>query len=133
MTEQEVDRIISAIERKEGKSESSKVVEAIFKFVSTASLALVMWVLSTVNSVQKDIVQLSTDAQYMRTSLTKMEAFTDKPRFTQENYDAQTLPIINALNSLTETVSQMEKRLSTMDLERQKMYLAITALENKKK
>lgn len=132
MQKNEIAEIVKAISESTGKSESSKILDTVIKFISTASFALVMWVLSTVNAMQKDMVQLGSDASYMRTSLAKMETFTDKPRFTQENYDAQTLPIMTAINSLTESINQIHARMSTMDLERQKMHLQITALENKK-
>jgi len=132
MQKNEIAEIVKAINDSTGKTESSKILDTVIKFISTASFALVMWVLSTVNAMQKDMVGLSSDAAYMRNSLAKMEAFSSEPRFTQANYDTQTLPILNALTTLTEAIDQMEKRLNNSDLERQKLLISIQALEKKK-
>ena len=132
MQKNEIEEIVKAISAVTNKSGSGNVLDMVIKFISTASFALVMWVLSTVNAMQTEMVKLSTDATYMRSSLQKMETFTDKPRFTQEHYDAQTMPLINAMGMLTDALASIEKRMNSNDLDRQKMLIAIQALEMKK-
>jgi len=114
-------------------AQSNKTMDMVFKFISTVSLALVGWVLTSVNAMQKDMVQLSADAQYMRSAIVKMEDFTSKPRFTQEHFDSQSVPLVKALNLLTDAVEDIENRLNKMDLERQKIQLDISVLQSQKK
>lgn len=134
MSQSEIDRIAEAVKalEKDRKSDTMKLSEVIFKFISTASLALVMWVLSTVNAMQKDIIQLSSDAQYMRQSLEKLDKFTEQPRFTQENFDLRITPLVSAISSINTSLESIQKRNSDADLTLQKLRLDIEALERKK-
>jgi len=133
MTSKESDRIIDAIkENKPESSEGMKYADLIFKGLSTLSFALVAWVLSTVNAMQKDMVQITSDAQYMRNSLAKMEDFTREPRFTQESFDLRMSPLVASMQGLVTSIESIQKRNSEADLTIQKLKLDIDALERKK-
>lgn len=119
--EELVNAIIQAMKQ---KPEGMKVTEVIFKMVSTLSLGLVMWVLTTVNAMQKDMVQVTSDIQYMRSNVEKLEDFTDKPRFTQEHFDLQMSPVLKSINLVIEDAATLKKRqediatrLRTVELE----------------
>jgi len=127
MTDSEVKMIVDGL--KEGMpkpdTSASKMADTAFKFVSTVSLALVYWVLTTVNAMQKDIVQLSADAQYMKVALDKLEDFTAKPIFTKEDFESARSSSLTKISENRNAIIAIEKRLNQFDLKMQRIENAI--------
>lgn len=127
--EELVNAIISAMNRE--KPEGMKITEIIFKMVSTASLALVMWVLTTVNAMQRDMVQVTSDIQYMRSNVEKLEDFTSKPRFTQEHFDLQMSPVLKSINLVIEDAATLKKRQEDISSRLRQIEIDVNNLKKK--
>jgi len=125
MTAQEKQELIDAVKRN-SQSEGMKITEVVFKFISTLSMALVMWTLSTVNSMQKDMIALSSDAKYMREAMTDLKAFTAQPHFTQEDFDSQIKPMIQAITLNTDAVTQLKLHSADVDLKIQQLQFDVS-------
>ena len=131
MTTKEAQELVEAI-KKNSQSEGMKITEVVFKFISTLSMALVMWTLTTVNSMQKDMIQLSSDASYMREAISDMKQFTSKPRFTQEDYDSQMKPIIQAIAKNTDDLQSLKLHSADVDLKIQQLLHDVADSKRKK-
>ena len=121
MTKQETLEIVQAINTSQP---GNKMVDLAFKFVSAASLALLLWTLTSVNMMQLDIVELSSNAVYTRMSLEKLEDFTDQPRFTRENFDEAIKQHMQEINQNTKAIEDHEDRLDKLDLQIQQLQLS---------
>lgn len=129
MKKEEADRIIQSIEKANRKDDSTRLIESIFKLVSTASLALVMWVLTTVNAMQKDLVKQSSDVAYMRNSIEKLENFTNIPRFTEEHFNMKMVPIEKAIQSNSEAIISLSSKASDRDARIQEILIELNKLK----
>ena len=123
MTNTELEKITTAIKEanKNAHPESSKLLDFTFKIISALSLALVGWTLTSVNSMQQDVVRLSSDAVYMRNSLEKLDNFTSQPRFTKEDFDIGITPMVTKMAAHELDITAIEKRLNTIDLKIQQL------------
>lgn len=129
MKKEEADRIIQSIEKANKKDDSTKLIESIFKLVSTASLALVMWVLTTVNAMQKDLVKQSSDVAYMRNSIEKLEDFTNIPRFTEEHFNMKMVSVEKAIQSNSEAIISLSSKASDRDAKIQEILIELNKLK----
>lgn len=80
------------------KRDSYDIPDLAFKSLSTITMLLVVWIFSTVNDMQKSVSNIQIDNEYTKTSVQKISDFTEKPRFTQDDFNNRIEPIIKQLN-----------------------------------
>jgi len=131
MTDKQVTALVDQLKRN-SPSEGMKITEVVFKFISTLSMALVMWTLTTVNSMQKDMIQLSSDAAYMRQAISEMKQFTAEPRFTQEDFDSQIKPLIQSITINTDATTLLKLHSADIDLKIQQLQFDVADAKRKK-
>lgn len=116
MTPDELNKILDAVKPKE-KSENIKMTELFFKAITTASLALVVWLFSNVSEMQKDIVEIKSDVNYTKENVAKIEGFAASPRYTQKDHDSDVLPILNSLERISNNMRNLDSQEGEMEKE----------------
>lgn len=124
MTKADLEQITKAIaSSKDNKgSDQAKYIDWLFK----ALIAILVWLgtemKGDVNVLKENVSKMATERVYSERDMEEFKSFISKPRFTREEYDILTTPIINNINKnslelkmLGQDKNDMDKRL--MDLE----------------
>ena len=131
MTQEEIRELATAL--KTEKSESSKMSETFFKFISTASFALVAWLFSNSNQMQKDIVEIKSDTKYTNQKVEKIENFTQEPRFTKDDFLTGISPIIKNIENLNVKTDDSGEKIDQFQKKYQEIEIRLQMLEMKNK
>ncbi len=120
---------------KKGKHSGDKnnLFDMAFKGLSSLTLLLVVWIFSTVNDMQQKVSNMELDNGYTKESLETIKEFTEKPRFTRDDFDQNMAPVIKQLNTNT---AELNTRSAFIDETRDKlirMEIRIESLEKDNK
>ena len=77
----------------ESSNDKASVVDSVVKVLVTISTAGILWLLTSVSTMQTDIATLSTQQQKTMLNMKKLERFTEQPRFTHDNFQQAIAPI----------------------------------------
>lgn len=129
MTSEQINQLAQAIRPQ--KSESQKMTDMVFKAFSTLSLALIAWTLNTVNDLKTDVSELKINQQYVSKAIGELESFTDKPRFTSEDFERAVIPLTNQLNQNTSELNSRNSFMDKTDAKLQQLDMEIQLLKSK--
>lgn len=111
------------------KSESSKMTDMIFKAFSTISLGLIMWTLNTIQYVKEEVQDVKKDQEYSIQEMKYFKSFTEKPRFTAEDFQQRIIPLTNQLNMNTAELNSRVDYMSKTDSRLQELELEVRILK----
>lgn len=123
MTNEDIKKIVSGlIESQHKENEKSKIIDWLFK----ALIGVIVWIgiglRNDVDILKQDVSKISTERVYSDRDMEAFKEFIAKPRFTKEDYDNYTTPLINSvnkntleLNARSQFISDTEKRLLKLE------------------
>lgn len=140
MNDQQFEALIGALNKPE-PSENSKMLGNAWKGMSTIGLALTIWIFTTTQSLDKSSAVMEKGVQSNTEALNKLTVFSEKPRFTQDDYNLQIQPLIGELNKLNKSleahnsfsvdiISKFQKLEKENDNRFQSLEMEISLLKN---
>ena len=83
-----------------------------FKALTTITMMLTIWVVSSVSDMSATISNIKIDNEYTKSSVEQIKKFTEQPKFTLEDFNGRIEPIIKQLNANT---SELNARSGFME------------------
>jgi hypothetical protein len=117
------------------QSDQNKMLENVWKVVSTIGLALTFWIFTTTQQLDKRTAVMSTNQEKNTEELTrlnlKVDGFTEKPRFTQDDFNTQLGPVLSEISKINQELDSREKFMDDTENRFQSLELKISVLQNK--
>ena len=83
------------------------VMDIVFKGISTLALALILWIFSTTNQLKQDVEVIKNNDKWTTEMMTKFREYSEKPRFTNDDFSRGVTPLIDNINKNT---TELNKR-----------------------
>lgn len=80
---------------------NNSIGNLVFKIISGVSLAMITWIFNSVNELKQDVSNMQLENGYTKRAVEVINDFVEKPRFTLDDYNQRTEPIIKQLNKNT--------------------------------
>ena len=134
MTPEQFNTLLDAI-KSNSKSDSSKMLDNVWKVASTIGLALILWIFQTTQSLDKRTAVMEqgmlNNTKGLQEIQAKVDTFTEKPRFTQEDFNNQISPIISSIQGLSNEIKGIEDREKTNDTRIQSIELQLSLMQQR--
>jgi hypothetical protein len=111
-------------------SENAKMMDMLWKIASAAALGMLAWTVSTVNKLQQEVGNISKDQEYTTKAVEKFNNFTEKPRFTEDDFSQKIIPLTNQVNANTIELNSRDNFMEKTGNDIQKMQLQIQLLQS---
>ena len=94
---------LAANEKKDraGTFSGTDLGDMAFKALTTITMMLTIWVVSSLQDLSQTVSNIQIDNEYTKTSVESIKLFTEKPRFTEEEFNSKIEPLIKQLNMNT--------------------------------
>lgn len=117
-------------------TQGNKLVDIILKIATAISTAGILWLGSTMITVNERIIKMEIQQDYANEQIREIKTFTEKPRFTEEDDNIKLSPIIRKLaeQELTNSraqdwMNEQESLFVRFELQLQQIQNDIRALE----
>lgn len=134
MTPEQFNTLLDAI-KSNHKSDSTKMLDNVWKVASTIGLALILWIFQTTQSLDKRTAVMEqgmlNNTKGLQEIQAKVDTFTEKPRFTQENFNSQISPILTTIQSLNSELKNVEDAAEKSEGRLQTIELQISLMQQK--
>ncbi|MEM7485028.1 MAG: hypothetical protein AAF348_07450 [Bacteroidota bacterium] len=134
MTEEQFKILLNAVNNNQ-KSDSTKMMDNLVKVAIALLLGATTWIFSSVQNVSTETAVMSSHVSANTEKLNeidnKVDAFTVKPRFTQDDFTRQMSPFISELNNINEELDDRKKFMSETENKFQSLELKMSVLKNK--
>lgn len=106
---------------------SPRLADTIWRGISTLSLMLIVWTLSTVNELKQDRTADKLEISYLKEGIDEIKeavkVFTSEPRFTQGSFNDQIQPLSNTvsrhdlqIDNISPILSDIQERLIRVEI-----------------
>ena len=127
---------IIALSVNTNSTQGNKLVDIILKIATAISTAGILWLGSTMITVNERIIKMEIQQDYANEQIREIKTFTEKPRFTEEDDNIKLSPIIRKLaeQELTNSraqdwMNEQESLFVRFELQLQQIQNDIRALE----
>ena len=113
MTETDVNKIVEAIkESRHKETEKTKIIDWLFKALIGVLVYLGMGMQKDISILKTDVQKLTTEKVFNDKDMQALKDFTEKPRFTRDDFDSAILPLLNQINLNT---TELNLRKATLN------------------
>lgn len=97
------------------KPQQPPFVDLFFKGVATVSMALILWIFSTTDSLKNDVSIMKNNIEHINSDLKELKSFAKQPRFTYDDFLNNINPIITNVNKNTLELNQRNEFMKDVE------------------
>lgn len=134
MTEDQLKVILTAVEKTTKKSDNAKMSDNLVRIGGAVALGLITWIFTTTQKLENKVGIMQTTQEFNTVELKqlneKFNTFSEKPRFTQENFNRQISPVLGELEKINDELESREDFMNEAENKFQSLELQMSVLQN---